>query len=132
MGLRLSPGKTLVTHIDEGLVFLGWHIQRHRKRDTGKSYVYVYPAKKSLAAVMTKVQTICPDEHEPAARCRAPSTQPDAARLDHVLQVQMLPRDLQLSTVIPVETGRQVAGTQAPEHPLEGAAPTLRHLARRR
>jgi RNA-directed DNA polymerase len=59
MGLRLSPEKTLVTHIDEGLVFLGWHIQRHRKRGTGKNYVYVYPAKKSLAAVMAKVQTIC-------------------------------------------------------------------------
>jgi RNA-directed DNA polymerase len=59
MGLRLSPEKTLITHIDKGLVFLGWRIQRHRKRGTGKSYVYVYPAKKSLAAVMAKVQTIC-------------------------------------------------------------------------
>lgn len=59
MGLRLSPEKTLVTHIDEGLVFLGWRIQRHRKRGTGKSYVYVYPAKKSLKAVMAKVKTIC-------------------------------------------------------------------------
>ena len=59
MGLRLSPEKTLVTHIDEGLVFLGWRIQRHRKRGTGKSYVYIYPAKKSLAAVMAKVRTIC-------------------------------------------------------------------------
>ena len=59
MGLRLSPEKTLITHIDEGLVFLGWRIQRHHKRGTGKSYVYVYPAKKSLAAVMAKVQTIC-------------------------------------------------------------------------
>jgi RNA-directed DNA polymerase len=59
MGLRLSPEKTLVTHIDEGLVFLGWRIQRHRKRGAGKSYVYIYPAKKSLAAAMAKVQTIC-------------------------------------------------------------------------
>jgi RNA-directed DNA polymerase len=59
MGLRLSPEKTLVTHIDEGLVFLGWRIQRHRKRGSGKSYVYVYPAKKSLAAAMAKVRTIC-------------------------------------------------------------------------
>src|SRR5262250_2031821 len=59
MGLRLSPEKTLVTHIDEGLVFLGWRIQRDRKRGSGKSYVYVYPAKKSLAAVMAKVRTIC-------------------------------------------------------------------------
>jgi RNA-directed DNA polymerase len=34
--LRLSPEKTLVTHIDEGLEFLGWRIQRHRKRGTSK------------------------------------------------------------------------------------------------
>jgi len=59
MGLRLSPEKTLITHIDEGLDFLGWHIQRHRKRGTGKHYVYVYPAKKALVAVMAKVKTIC-------------------------------------------------------------------------
>jgi RNA-directed DNA polymerase len=30
MGLRLSPDKTLITHIDQGLDFLGWRIQRHR------------------------------------------------------------------------------------------------------
>ena len=59
MGLRLSPDKTLITHIDEGLVFLGWRIQRHRKRGAGKHYVYVYPAKKALIAVMAKVKTIC-------------------------------------------------------------------------
>jgi len=59
MGLRLSPEKTLITHIDEGLVFLGWRIQRHHKRGTGKSYVYVYPAKKALVAVMAKVKTLC-------------------------------------------------------------------------
>ena len=59
MGLRLSPEKTLITHIDEGLDFLGWRIQRHRKRGTGKYYVYVYPAKKALVAVMAKVKTIC-------------------------------------------------------------------------
>jgi len=59
MGLRLSPEKTLVTHIDKGVDFLGWRIQRHRKRGTGKSYVYVYPAKKSLKAVMAKVKTTC-------------------------------------------------------------------------
>jgi RNA-directed DNA polymerase len=59
MGLRLSPEKTLITHIDEGLDFLGWRIQRHRKRGTGKSYVYVYPAKKALVAIMAKVKALC-------------------------------------------------------------------------
>ena len=42
MGLRLSPEKTLITHIDEGLDFLGWHIQRHRKPGTNRRYVYTY------------------------------------------------------------------------------------------
>jgi RNA-directed DNA polymerase len=59
MGLRLSPAKTLITHIDEGLDFLGWRIQRHRKRGTSKHYVYLYPAKKALVAVTAKVKTIC-------------------------------------------------------------------------
>ena len=59
MGLRLSPEKTLVTHIDEGLGFLGWRIQRHRKRGTGKYYVYVYPAKKALAAIKAKIKAWC-------------------------------------------------------------------------
>lgn len=59
MGLRLSPEKTCITHIDEGLDFLGWRIQRHRKRGTTRCYVYTYPAKKALRAVMAKVKTVC-------------------------------------------------------------------------
>ncbi len=59
MGLRLSPEKTLITHIDRGLDFLGWRIQRHRKRGTTKHYVYVYPAKKALVAVMAKIKALC-------------------------------------------------------------------------
>ncbi len=39
--------------------FLGWRIQRHRKRGTGRRYVYVYPAKKALTAVMAKIKTAC-------------------------------------------------------------------------
>jgi RNA-directed DNA polymerase len=59
MGLRLSQEKTLITHIDEGLDFLGWRIQRHRKRGTSKQYVYTYPARKSVKAVTGKVKTLC-------------------------------------------------------------------------
>jgi RNA-directed DNA polymerase len=58
MGLRLSVEKTLITHIDEGLDFLGWHIQRHRKRGSSRSYVYTYPSRKALKAAMDKVKTI--------------------------------------------------------------------------
>ena len=59
MGLRLSREKTLITHIEAGLDFLGWRIQRHRKRGTSKHFVYLYPAKKSLRAIMAKVKTVC-------------------------------------------------------------------------
>jgi RNA-directed DNA polymerase len=58
MGLRLSPDKTLITHIDEGLDFLGWRIQRHRKRGTSQYYVYVYPSKRAVLAVKRKVKTL--------------------------------------------------------------------------
>jgi RNA-directed DNA polymerase len=59
VGLRLSIDKTLITHIDDGLDFLGWRIQRHRKRGTSKQYVYTYPAKKALRSITAKVKTIC-------------------------------------------------------------------------
>jgi RNA-directed DNA polymerase len=60
MGLRLSEEKTLITHIDEGLDFLGWHIQRHLKKGTqDQRYVYNYPAKKALANITGKVKTLC-------------------------------------------------------------------------
>jgi RNA-directed DNA polymerase len=59
MGLRLSPEKTLITRIDEGLDFLGWRIQRHRKRGTDRHYVYTYPSRKAVKAVTGKVKTMC-------------------------------------------------------------------------
>jgi RNA-directed DNA polymerase len=59
MGLRLSPDKTLITHIDEGLDFLGWHIQRHTKRGTGRRFVYTYPSKKALANITGQIKTLC-------------------------------------------------------------------------
>jgi len=59
IGLHLSEEKTLITHIDEGLDFLGWRIQRHRKRGTNRHYVYTYPSRKALRAAMAKVKTWC-------------------------------------------------------------------------
>jgi RNA-directed DNA polymerase len=58
MGLRLSAEKTRITHIDEGLDFLGWHIQRHRKRGTSRYYIYTYPSRKAVKAITVKVKTI--------------------------------------------------------------------------
>lgn len=58
MGLRLSVAKTLITHIDDGLDFLGWRIHRHRKRGTTRTFVYTYPSKQALRAVTAKVKAI--------------------------------------------------------------------------
>ena len=63
MGLRLSPEKTLITHIDEGLDFLGWHIQRRRKRGTNRYYIYTYPSRKAMKSVTGKVKVICRQNH---------------------------------------------------------------------
>ena len=59
MGLRLSPEKTLITHIDEGLDFLGWRIQRHQKKGSNRRYVYTYPSKKALGSIKDKVRALC-------------------------------------------------------------------------
>ncbi len=58
MGLRLSETKTKVCHIDEGFDFLGFHIQRRRKRGTNKRAVYTYPSKKALLRILDKVRVL--------------------------------------------------------------------------
>lgn len=58
MGLRLSETKTTVCHIDEGFDFLGFRIQRRRKRGTDKRVVYTYPSKKALASIIGRVRTL--------------------------------------------------------------------------
>ncbi|MGH3857112.1 MAG: group II intron reverse transcriptase/maturase [Acidimicrobiales bacterium] len=58
MGLRLSEEKTVVTHVDNGFDFLGFHIQRKRKQGTQRRTIYTYPSKAALAAVKAKVRTL--------------------------------------------------------------------------
>lgn len=56
LGLRLSPEKTRVVHIDEGFDFLGFHIRRMRKRGTQKYYVYTMPSKAAIQSIKDKVK----------------------------------------------------------------------------
>ncbi len=58
MGLRLSDAKTRVVHLDEGLDFLGFRIQRKRKRGQAKRYVYTYPSRKAVMAIKAKVRAL--------------------------------------------------------------------------
>src|SRR5829696_2152048 len=58
MGLRLSPEKTRVVHIDEGFDFLGFNIRRMRKRGSQKRYVYTRPSAKATASIKERVRTL--------------------------------------------------------------------------
>jgi RNA-directed DNA polymerase len=58
VGLRLSPTKTTIAHIDEGLDFLGFRIQRHQKRGAVKRYVYTYPRRDALTAVKARIRAL--------------------------------------------------------------------------
>ena len=128
VGLLLSPAKTLITHIDAGLDFLGRRIQRHHERGTNievRTSTAIRPRRRRPPS-WPRCRHSVDRARTCAARCPAASAQPDAAGLDHVLQVRLLTRDLRLPEVLPVETGHQVARAQAPAHGLEGVAPTLR------
>jgi RNA-directed DNA polymerase len=56
IGLRLSEAKTKVVHLDEGFDFLGFRIQRRRKRGTNKRVVYTYPSRRSVQRIRKKVR----------------------------------------------------------------------------
>lgn len=58
MGLRLSEEKTVITHVSQGFDFLGFRIQKQRKRGTDGSQVYTWPGKKALANIKSSVRTI--------------------------------------------------------------------------
>src|ERR1019366_5151531 len=47
-----------IVHIDEGLDFLGFRIQRHQERGTRRQRLYAYPSKAALAAVKATVRTL--------------------------------------------------------------------------
>ena len=58
IGLRLSPEKTRVVHIDDGFDFLGFNIRRMRKRGSQKRYVYTRPSLKAIASIKDRVRTM--------------------------------------------------------------------------
>jgi RNA-directed DNA polymerase len=60
VGLRLSEQKTLITHIDEGLDFLGWRIQRHRKNgEPASSMSTTTRPGKPCGAIKARCKTLC-------------------------------------------------------------------------
>lgn len=56
LGLRLSESKTKITHLDEGIDFLGFRIQRKNKRGSEKRYTYTHPSTKALKGARQRVR----------------------------------------------------------------------------
>lgn len=58
LGLTLSQAKSRVCHLNEGFDFLGFRIQRRRRRGTNTWAVYTYPSKKAVLSIMAKVRAL--------------------------------------------------------------------------
>jgi RNA-directed DNA polymerase len=123
MGLRLSEEKTLITHIGEGLDFLGWRIQRHRKRGTNRYYVCTYPSRKAVKALMGKVWTHCRATGTNLPRRPAHPAQPDAAGLVRLLSARRVQRHLPVPQLLHLGPGHHMDTTQTPPDHLEGPPP---------
>lgn len=58
MGLRLSPAKTRIVHMEDGFDFLGFRIVWKRKRGTEKWHVYTFIADKPVTAFKRKIRAL--------------------------------------------------------------------------
>src|SRR5262249_47580589 len=58
IGLRLSPAKTRIAHVSDGFDFLGFRIQRHRKRGTNKWYLYTFIANRPIRSLKAKIRAL--------------------------------------------------------------------------
>ena len=125
MGLRLSPEKTVITHIDEGLDFLGWRIQRHRKPGTAKSYIYTYPSKKSVATIKAKVRTLSRSNRNLPLEVLLHNLNQVLRGWCNYFQPGCLCGDLPIPTRVHLASGHRLAAPQAPRDDLDHAAPTL-------
>ena len=69
IGLRLSAEKTRVVHMDEGFDFLGFRIQRRRKRGSSKWHVYTFIGERPVRSLKSKVRALTrrTSQQDPAA-----------------------------------------------------------------
>ena len=124
MGLRLSPEKTKITHIDEGLDFLGWRLQRHRKKGTNRHYVHL-PVQEGARVGQGQGAQRVSTGHQYAAGSPAAPPQPGAAGLDRLLPLRCLVCHLPIPAPFRLAAGLQVAAEEVPPEHVEGTAPPL-------
>ena len=125
LGLRLAMDKTRVVHIDEGLDFLGWRIQRHRKRGTSKHYVYTYPARKALRSCIGEDQDDLLAGREPAARGPDSAAESAATGLDRLLPAGSVAPGLRVPARRGLAPAVRMAAAKTPQDQLEGTPPPV-------
>ncbi|MFF7182957.1 reverse transcriptase domain-containing protein [Streptomyces sp. NPDC008121] len=69
LGLRLSEAKNQVMHMPGGFGFLGFRIQRHRKRGTDKRHVCTFTAVRPIQQLKDKIRALTAER-----RSRIPGT----------------------------------------------------------
>lgn len=60
VGLRLSPTKTKVAHMSEGIAVLSFHIVWKKRRGGGKWYCMVFIADKAFTRIKTTLRRLTP------------------------------------------------------------------------
>jgi RNA-directed DNA polymerase len=58
IGLQFSAAKTQIVHLDDGFDFLGFRIQRNRKRGTTRHYVYTFIGQRPIRSVKAKIRAL--------------------------------------------------------------------------
>jgi RNA-directed DNA polymerase len=58
MGLQFSAAKTQVVHLSDGFDFLGFRIQRKRKRGTNKEYIYTFIGQRPMWSLKAKIRAL--------------------------------------------------------------------------
>ena len=126
VGLRLSVDKTLITHIDEGLDFLGWRIQRPEAGNQPALRLQL-PGQEGPAVDQGQVQDDLPDERQPAAGGPTAPTQLGATGLDRLLPCRGVCPRVWIPAHDRLASGIRVAAAQTSELGLEEpASPLLR------
>jgi len=60
LGLRLSAAKTQITHLSEGIDFLGFYIRWRQRRGGGKWFCMVFIADKAFSRIKATIRTLTP------------------------------------------------------------------------
>ena len=125
MGLRLSPAKTRIAHIDEGFDFLGFRVRRQPEAGHGSAVRLHLPGQDGARVGQGQGAGADPRGDGPLARHPPAPAQPGAPGLDRLLPVRRVEGDLQLPARLRLAPGGVLAPPQAPPIQLDAAPPAL-------